>query len=136
MSHQRIQVLGPAQRVISSDGRLTVTIPIKMRLGGVRRVKPPDGPPKLLTSLQHSLIQAHRWQRMLDRGEVTQIGELARQENQDHAYVSRLLNLTTLSPRIVEAILDDRVDDGIGVKDLAINPPMLWSDQCLPQAGR
>ena len=33
MSHQRIQVLGPAQRVISSDGRLTVTIPIKMRLG-------------------------------------------------------------------------------------------------------
>ena len=59
-----------------------------------------------------------------------------RQEKQDHAYVSRLLNLTTLSPWIVEAILDDRVDDGIGVKDLAINPPMLWSDQCLPQAGR
>ncbi len=136
MSHQRIQVLGPAQRVISSDGRLTVTIPIKMRLGGVRRVKAPDGPPTLLTSLQHSLIQAHRWQRMLDRGEVTQIGELARQEKQDHAYVLRLLNLTTLSPWIVEAILDDRVDDGIGVKDLAINPPMLWSDQCLPQAGR
>ena len=106
MSHQRIQVLGPAQRVISSDGRLTVIVPIKMRLGGIRRVKPPDGPPKLLTSLQNALIQAHRWQRMLDRGEITQIGELARQEKQDHAYVSRLLNLTTLSPWIVEAILD------------------------------
>ena len=51
MSHQRIQVLGPAQRVISSDGRLTVTVPIKMRLGGIRQVKPPDGPPQLLTSL-------------------------------------------------------------------------------------
>lgn len=136
MSHQRIQVLGPPQRVISSDGRLTVTVPIKMRLGSVRRVKLSDGPPKVLTSLQNALIQAYRWQRMLDRGQVNQIGELARQEKQDHAYVSRLLNLTTLSPWIVEAILDDRVDDGIGVKDIAINPPMLWSEQQLPQAGR
>ena len=136
MSHQRIQVLGPPQRVISSDGRLTVTVPIKMRLGSVRRVKLADGPPKVLTSLQNALIQAYRWQRMLDRGQVNQIGELARQEKQDHAYVSRLLNLTTLSPWIVEAILDDLVDDGIGVKDIAINPPMLWSEQQLPQAGR
>ena len=136
MSHKRIQVLGPARRTISSDGRLTVTIPVRMRLGGIRRVKPPDGPTKLLTSLQNALIQAHRWQRMLDRGEVQQIGDLARQEKQDHAYVSRLLNLTTLSPWIVEAILDDRVDDGIGVKDLAINPPILWSEQHLPQAVR
>lgn len=53
MSHQRIQVLGPAQRVISSDGRLTVTIPIKMRsavsAGSSHRTARPSSSPAFST---------------------------------------------------------------------------------------
>ena len=47
----------------------------------------------------------------------------------DISYVARVLNLTTLAPEIVEAILDDALPDATFLNDIAINPPLLWTSQ-------
>lgn len=44
---------------------------------------------------------------MLELGPVKSSREFTERENIDNSYVSRMVNLTSLSPDIVEAILDD-----------------------------
>ena len=44
----------------------------------------------------------------------------------DSSYVSRMINLTTLAPEIVAAILDETLPDNIILFDLAVDPPALW----------
>jgi hypothetical protein len=44
-------------------------------------------------------------------------------------YVSRMINLTTLAPEIVEAILDDTLPDHLTLFDVAVDTPVLWKAQ-------
>ena len=39
------------------------------------------------------------------------------------------MNLTTLAPDIVAAILEDALPNHITLFDLAVNPPALWDEQ-------
>jgi hypothetical protein len=55
--------------------------------------------------------------------------EIAAQEGVDNSYVSRMMNLTVLSPDIVEAILDDALPDHLTLFDIAVDPPALWERQ-------
>jgi hypothetical protein len=41
----------------------------------------------------------------------------------------RMLNLTTLAPDIVAAILDATLPQHVTVHELAISPPALWEEQ-------
>jgi len=47
----------------------------------------------------------------------------------DNSYVSRMVNLTTLAPDIVAAILDDALPNHVTLFDLAVDPPALWDEQ-------
>ena len=40
-----------------------------------------------------------------------------------------MVNLTTLAPDIVAAILDDALPNHLTLFDLAVDPPALWKDQ-------
>jgi len=40
-----------------------------------------------------------------------------------------MVNLTTLAPDIVAAILDDAVPGHVTLFDLAVDPPGLWEEQ-------
>ena len=40
-----------------------------------------------------------------------------------------MVNLTTLAPDIVAAILDDSLPNDITLFDLAVDPPALWEEQ-------
>ena len=40
-----------------------------------------------------------------------------------------MINLTTLAPEIVEAILDDDVPDHVTLFDLAVDTAVLWIEQ-------
>lgn len=40
-----------------------------------------------------------------------------------------MVNLTTLAPDIVAAILDDVLPNAITLFDLAVDPPVLWEEQ-------
>lgn len=55
--------------------------------------------------------------------------EIAAKEGIDNSYVSRMVNLTTLAPDIVAAILDDKLPNHITLFDLAVDPPALWDEQ-------
>jgi hypothetical protein len=55
---------------------------------------------------QLALTRGHRRLDMLESGEVESLRR-SRREGIDNSYVSRMLNLTTLAPETVSAILDD-----------------------------
>ena len=79
--------------------------------------------------LQLALARGHRWLAMLESGEVKTMRELATREGVDNSYVSRMVNLTTLAPDIVAAILDDALPNHITLFDLAVDPPVVWDEQ-------
>jgi hypothetical protein len=101
---------------------VTVMVPMTIRRrGGRKQIIGPDGAPVRAgedgtgTATTHgdpalvkALARAFRWRRMLEEGRYGSIRELATQEGVDRAYVGRVLNLTLLSPKMVEAILDGR----------------------------
>ncbi len=62
---------------------------------------------------------------MLESGEVKTLTEIAKREGVDNSYVSRMVNLTTLAPDIVAAILDDILPDNITLLELAADPPVV-----------
>jgi hypothetical protein len=81
------------------------------------------------TPMQLALARGHRWLAMLESGEAKSITELAAREKIDNSYMCRMLNLTTLAPDIVAAILDESLPPHVTVHELAISPPVLWEEQ-------
>ena len=65
----------------------------------------------------------------MQSGQAQSLTEVAEQEGMDRAYVSRMVNLTTLAPDIVAAILDESLPDHITLFDLASGTPLLWDEQ-------
>lgn len=137
MSDLRIQKTGEPDIIETSDGRLTVTVPIQFkRRGGRKLVTLPNGQTSrarpwdtAATPLQMALARGHRWLAMLTSGEAKSLKEIATKEGIDDSYVSRMVNLTTLAPDIVSAILDEELPNHVTLFDLAVNPPALWDEQ-------
>ena len=128
---------GAASVVESSDGKLSINVPINLkRRSGRRLITLPDGTVQeprpwdtQPTPLQLALARGHRWLQMLETGEVSSLREIAQLEGLDNSYISRMVNLTTLAPDIVEAILDDQLPPTVTLFDLAVDPPRLWDEQ-------
>jgi len=137
MSRLRITQAGAPEIGEASDGRMTVSVPIQIRRrSGRRLVTLPSGEtvtPRpwdiAATPLQLALARGYRWLAMLDSGTAKSLKEIAKREGIDDSYVSRMVNLTTLAPDIVAAILDDVLPNHITLFDLAVDPPALWEDQ-------
>ncbi len=137
MNEVRIHKTGAPDVIQSSDGRLTLSVPIQIkRRSGRKQVTLPNGEAAKLrpwdtaaTPLQLALARGHRWLAMLESGEVKSLREIAAREGVDNSYVSRMVNLTTLAPDIVAAILDDSMPNYVTLFDLAVDPPALWEEQ-------
>ena len=137
MSDIRIVQNGAADLIAASNGSLTVSLPIKLiRRGKCMAVTLPDGTtiqPRpwddTPTPIQQALARGHRWLEMLQSGKAQSLTEVAELEGMDRAYVSRMVNLTTLAPDIVAAILDETLPDHVTLFDLASGTPLLWDDQ-------
>jgi hypothetical protein len=52
-----------------------------------------------------------------------------RREGVDDSYVSRMVNLTTLAPDIVAAILDETLSPEVTLLALAAGTPVLWEEE-------
>ena len=134
MSLTRINKIGPPLVAPASDGRLTISVPIQIQRRSGRKVvilpsgaeRPRDGDP---TPLQLALARGHRWLARLESGQVNSLRELARREGVDSSYVSRMVNLTTLAPDIVAAILDETLPPDVTLFEIAVDPPALWEAQ-------
>lgn len=137
MSEISIKAIGDADVVSASNGGMNVNIPIRITRRARRRVVTlPDGsamPPRSWNSeptpIQQALARGRRWLAMLESGEAKSLREIAAREGIDNSYVSRMVNLTTLAPDIVAAILDDAMPNHVTLFDLAVGPPALWDDQ-------
>lgn len=137
MNEVLIKILGSADMVAASNGSLNVTIPIKITRRGKRKVVTlPDGSaiqPRVWdsepTPIQLALARGHRWLGMLASGKASTLTEVAEIEGMDRAYVSRMVNLTTLAPDIVTAILDESMPNHVTLFDLASGTPLLWDEQ-------
>jgi hypothetical protein len=137
MNEISIDRTGRPEVITASDGSLTVTVPIRIKRRGSRKaVALPDGetmPPRpwddTPTPIQLALARGHRWLAMLESGEARTLSEVAEREGMDRAYVSRMVNLTTLAPDIVAAILDETLPPELTLFDLASGTPLLWEEQ-------
>ena len=137
MSDIRIQKTGEPDILQTSDGRLTLSVPIQIkRRSGRKLVTLPNGETAPVrpwdvapTSIQLALARGHRWLAVLESGEAKSLKEIATREGIDNSYVSRMVNLTTLAPDIIDAILLNELPDHLTLFDLAVDPPALWDEQ-------
>ena len=137
MSEARISRIGTPDVIPASDGSLTVSLQITIRRRGkCKTVTLPDGSvgqprrwDETPTPIQQALARGHRWLGMLEAGQARSLSDVAAFEGMDRAYVSRMVNLTTLAPDIVEAILDETLPDHVTLFDLASGTPLLWDEQ-------
>lgn len=137
MKKVQIHMSGEAQFIPLSDGRISVSVPItlKQRRRNKSIVLPngetlePSARDHSPTPLQWALVRGYRWLSMLELGEVRSIKDIAQQERCSDSYISRMLNLTTLAPDIVAAILDGTFPPEITLLEIAVDPPALWEVQ-------
>jgi hypothetical protein len=137
MTEIPIDRTGQSEVIAARDGRLTVTVPIRIKRRGLRKVVTlPDGghmQPRpwedTPTPLQLALARGHRWLAMLESGEAKSMKEIARREGVDDSYVSRMVNLITLAPDIVAAILEETLPPEVTLFELEAGMPLLWEEQ-------
>ena len=85
--------------------------------------------PRIDNALLKALARAHRWRRMIERGEHVSITELAKAEGINQSYACRMLRLSLLAPSIVTAILDGRHDSDVMLKQVMKPLPVRWDEQ-------
>ena len=96
-----------------TDQTITVSVPFAIRKRGRRKlVITPDGMTtsqaprtRIDSALLKALARGFRWRKLLETGHFATIEEIAKAENINPSYVSRLLRMTLLAPETVEAIL-------------------------------
>ena len=80
-------------------------------------------------ALVKALARAFRYQRMLNQGIHGSVTEMAAAEKIDRGYLGRVLQLTLLSPDLVEAILDGRTMSKLDLPTLLRPLPEEWGLQ-------
>ena len=123
---------------LSKDGRtITVRIPMTLRhQGGRKQVVTPAGatpwipaPPRIDNTLVKAIVRAHRWRDMLESGDYATVRDLAKAEAINESYLGRVLRLTLLAPKIVEAILEGKQPASLELDDLLKQFPVEWDKQ-------
>jgi hypothetical protein len=76
-----------------------------------------------------AVARAFRWRKMLDNGVHATIEDLAKSKGIAKTYVSQVLRLTLLAPKIVEAILDGRQPPELKLDDLLEGFRLEWAGQ-------
>jgi hypothetical protein len=123
---------------LSKDGRtITVHIPIKLRhQGGRKQVVTPAGatpwiptPSRVDNTLVKAIVRAHRWRDMMESGDYATVRDLAKAEAINESYLGRVLRLTLLAPKIIEAILEGKQPATLELDDLMQLFPVEWDKQ-------
>ncbi|MGV0986632.1 MAG: LacI family transcriptional regulator [Limnohabitans sp.] len=120
----------------NSDGSVTISIPMKIsRYSGRKQIVVPKSiAPQgsfdaRATPMQIALAKGYLWKSMLESGHVQSIRQLAKREKVDNSHIGKMINMTTLSPQIVQGILDETLPPEITLFDLAQNTPVSWDEQ-------
>ena len=120
-----------------TEQTVTVTVPFAIRKrGGRKLVITPDGTTAAPTprarvdsALLKALARGFRWRKLLEACDFATIEEIAKAENINSSYVSRVLRMTLLAPDIVEAILAGKQPEGLTMARAMQPFPGEWSRQ-------
>jgi len=114
---------------------LRVHIPLTMRnRGGRPRILPPKEIEVAMergqdARLLRAIGRAWDWRRRLERGDVTTIADLAREEGISDRYVSRVIRLAWLSPSVLERLVLLREPTVLSIFDLCGVAELPWVEQ-------
>ncbi len=124
---------------MSEDSRTGLTTEIPMtfrRRAGKAVIVLPNGEraierrEALIDNAMVKLVaRGHRWHHQLFDGRHASIADIAKSENINPSFVSRILRLAYLSPTIVEAILNGQFPAHLTMKRLMEPFPMEWERQ-------
>ncbi len=122
---------------MTSRTRETTHIPMAFRFrGGKTVIVLPDGSRGIAqreATIDNTMIKViargYRWQRLLVDGSYATIEDLASAEKINPSYVSRVLRLALLSPKIVQTILDGKQPAWLTAKNLMDHFPTDWLKQ-------
>ena len=113
-----------------SSGRTTVSIPIQFkRRNGRKEIVLPEEPQQNESALLIALARAFRWKDLLDSGRFATVKALAEAIGLERSYVARMLNLTLLSPKIIDAIVAGNEPEGLSVVKLRQGVAVRWDEQ-------
>ena len=114
---------------------LRVHIPLTMRnRGGRPRILPPKEIEVAMdrgqdARLLRAIGRAWDWRRRLERGDVTTIADLAREDGISDRYVSRVIRLAWLSPSVLERLVLQREPTVLSIFDLCGVAELPWVEQ-------
>lgn len=124
----------------TDPGTLTIAVPLTIRKrGGRKLVLSPAGEeitaparPRIDNTLVKAMARAFRWRRLLETGVYATVAEMADAEGINRSYVSRVLRLTLLSPKIVESILEGQHRPELVVSEPLAERSEIWPmKQCM-----
>ncbi len=84
---------------------------------------------KVDNSMVKAIARGFRWQRLMLDGVYNTIYDIAEKEKISPSFVSRISRLATLSPRVVEAIVEGKHPPHLTMKDLFRPFPAEWALQ-------
>jgi hypothetical protein len=120
----------------SDSDIIIVNVPMTfVKRGGKRSIVVPDVPwtPAAVHQPANTIIKAigraFRWRRLLENGDYGTLAELAAAEKINPSYVSRVLRLTLLSPKLIEALLAGTLNHSITIAQLMKPFDYDWSEQ-------
>jgi hypothetical protein len=115
-ARKRVPDSTPVSGREANGATITVRVQLSTQQRGTRKIvitptgEQPRLPqaPRIDGALIKAIARAYRWNRMLEHGDYTSVTELAKAENVTESYLARILRLTLLSPKVVEAALEGR----------------------------
>lgn len=118
------------------DGKITVTIPIRMvRKGKTHILCAVNSAPMLFdrpevkNNIVKAVVTAFRWSDWLESGTMGCMKDIADKERIGTTYVTRLIKLTLLAPDIVAAILNGKQPKTLDLIDMTTFMPLEWDEQ-------
>ena len=127
----------PGRPTVRRDGdAIVIDIPMTFRRRGKRKevILSPGmaraSPPRPPSALALAVARAFRWQEMIESGEAESVSDLARRLKLDPSFVARTIRLAALAPDIIEAIPYGQEPDGLSLRSLKKEIPLLWEEQC------
>ncbi|MHA1540135.1 MAG: hypothetical protein ACTSXQ_06640 [Alphaproteobacteria bacterium] len=132
--NSRIFTIQKEKRVIHfNEDTLTISLPIRITMKNARKVIEPINGVRINHpdfTLIKAIARAFIWQEKLDKKEFQSIRDIAYHEKLGNgSYASRIMRLTTLSPKIVKAILRGTQPPSVTLKTLLKPFPYIWKEQ-------
>lgn len=126
--------------LVESQGQVRIHVPLALkRRSGRKQVMMPEGAQpgyeqnEARLSYQDAMViafaRAFRWKKLLDEGKYGSIAEMADALGINRWYMSRILRLTLIDPKMVTAIVDGTAPDGVSLEQLRKPTSLLWREQ-------